>query len=48
MDAHSFAPILAHAPYTLNACAADPSLRQTCSAWIISREQCIISIPEAM
>lgn len=28
MDAHSFAPILAHAPYTLNACAADPSLRQ--------------------
>ena len=28
MDAHHFAPILAHAPYTLNACAADPSLRQ--------------------
>lgn len=28
MDAHGFAPILAHAPYTLNACAADPSLRQ--------------------
>ena len=28
MDAHDFAPILAHAPYTLNACAADPSLRQ--------------------
>ncbi|MBQ7078645.1 MAG: deoxyribonuclease IV [Fibrobacter sp.] len=28
MDAHSFAPILAHAPYTLNASAADPSLRQ--------------------
>ena len=28
LDAHSFAPILAHAPYTLNACAADPSLRQ--------------------
>jgi deoxyribonuclease-4 len=28
MDAHSFAPILAHSPYTLNACAADPSLRQ--------------------
>ena len=28
MDAHNFAPILAHAPYTLNACAADPSLRQ--------------------
>ena len=28
MDVHDFAPILAHAPYTLNACAADPSLRQ--------------------
>lgn len=28
MDAHGFAPILAHAPYTLNACAADPALRQ--------------------
>ena len=28
MDAHGFAPILAHAPYTLNACAADLSLRQ--------------------
>ncbi len=27
MDAHGFAPILAHAPYTLNACAADPALR---------------------
>ena len=25
---HNFAPILAHAPYTLNACAADPSLRE--------------------
>ena len=28
MDAHGFAPILAHAPYTLNACAADPALRR--------------------
>ena len=28
MDANHFAPILAHAPYTLNASAADPSLRQ--------------------
>jgi deoxyribonuclease-4 len=28
MAAHHFAPILAHAPYTLNACAADSSLRQ--------------------
>jgi deoxyribonuclease-4 len=28
MAAHNFAPILAHAPYTLNACAADSSLRQ--------------------
>ncbi len=28
MNANSFAPILAHAPYTLNACAADEGLRQ--------------------
>jgi len=28
MDAHDFGPILAHAPYTLNACSADPSLRE--------------------
>ncbi|WP_073226158.1 deoxyribonuclease IV [Fibrobacter sp. UWEL] len=28
MEANNFAPILAHAPYTLNACAADPGLRQ--------------------
>lgn len=27
MDAHDFGPILAHAPYTLNPCAADPGLR---------------------
>ena len=25
---HRFAPLLAHAPYTLNACSADPQLRQ--------------------
>lgn len=28
MKANSFAPVLAHAPYTLNACAADEGLRQ--------------------
>lgn len=28
MEANHFAPILAHAPYTLNACAADAGLRQ--------------------
>ena len=27
MQAHAFAPILAHAPYTLNAAAADPKVR---------------------
>lgn len=27
MQEHDFAPILAHAPYTLNACAADESIR---------------------
>lgn len=28
MEEHSFAPILAHAPYTLNACSKDPHLRE--------------------
>lgn len=28
LDANHFAPVLAHAPYTLNACAADAGLRQ--------------------
>lgn len=28
MDTHAFGPILAHAPYTLNFCAADPAIRQ--------------------
>ena len=28
LEEHHFAPIIAHAPYTLNACAADPSLRE--------------------
>ncbi|MCQ2108727.1 MAG: deoxyribonuclease IV [Fibrobacter sp.] len=28
LEANNFAPILAHAPYTLNACAADEGLRQ--------------------
>lgn len=27
MDRHDFAPLLAHAPYTLNACSADPGIR---------------------
>lgn len=28
MKEHNFAPILAHAPYTLNVCAADPKIRK--------------------
>ena len=28
MEEHHFAPIVAHAPYTLNACAADEGLRR--------------------
>lgn len=28
MEAHQFAPILGHAPYTLNACSADPKVRE--------------------
>lgn len=27
MQEHAFAPLLAHAPYTLNACSADPKIR---------------------
>ncbi|HWP97291.1 MAG TPA: deoxyribonuclease IV [Syntrophomonadaceae bacterium] len=30
---HHFAPILGHAPYTLNACAADPHIREF--AWMV-------------
>lgn len=28
MEANNFAPILAHAPYTLNLCSAEPRTRQ--------------------
>ncbi|MDD3866691.1 MAG: deoxyribonuclease IV [Eubacteriales bacterium] len=28
LDEHGFAPVLAHAPYTMNPCSADPQLRQ--------------------
>lgn len=28
MQEHQFAPVLAHAPYTLNACSADPHTRE--------------------
>src|SRR5690554_2926708 len=28
LQAHQFAPILAHAPYTMNPCSKDPQLRQ--------------------
>lgn len=33
---HQFAPLLGHAPYTLNACAADPHIREF--AWMVISE----------
>lgn len=37
MSAHAFAPLLAHAPYTLNPCSADPDIR-TFAARILSED----------
>ena len=44
---HGIEKILAHAPYTLNACSAAP-WRMTWRAWNTHRETAIISIREAM
>ena len=56
MKEHGFAPILAHAPYTLNAASADARVRdlriapcaRIWSAWRISPMRCSISIRAAM
>ena len=46
MEENHFGKLVAHAPYTLNACSADPHLREfagrrsgtTCTGWNTSRE----------
>ena len=45
---HRFAPILAHAPYTLNACAADASIREFAIRTMREDLQRLAYIPTAM
>ena len=45
---HRFAPILAHAPYTLNACAADASIREFAVRTMREDLQRLAYIPTAM
>ena len=45
---HGIGPIIAHAPYTLNACAADEGLRMTFGSLRICPAIFTISIPAAM
>ena len=42
----NFAPVIAHAPYTLNLCSAEEKNRTF--AWNICPASCIISTPAAM
>lgn len=48
MTAHSFAPILAHAPYTLNACAADERIRDFARRTMCEDLERLAHIPNAM
>ena len=48
MDAHSFAPVLAHAPYTLNACAADEKIRDFARRTMREDLERLAHIPGAM
>lgn len=48
MEEHSFAPILAHAPYTLNACAADASIRDFARRTMREDLERLAHIPGAM
>ena len=48
MREHSFAPILAHAPYTLNACAAEESIRDFARRTMREDLQRLAHIPGAM
>ena len=48
LDEHRFAPILAHAPYTLNACAADASIRDFARRTMREDLERLSHIPGAM
>jgi deoxyribonuclease-4 len=48
MEEHRFAPILAHAPYTLNACAADASIRDFARRTMREDLERLAHIPGAM
>lgn len=48
MEEHRFAPILAHAPYTLNACAADVSIRDFARRTMREDLERLSHIPGAM
>ena len=48
MQERSFAPILAHAPYTLNACAADASIRDFARRTMREDLERLAHIPTAM
>ena len=48
LAAHRFAPILAHAPYTLNACAADASIREFAVRTMREDSERLAHIPSAM
>ena len=48
MDGHRFAPVLAHAPYTLNACAADEKIRDFTRRTMREDLERLAHIPGAM
>ncbi len=48
MDEHGFAPILAHAPYTLNACAAEESIRAFAARTMREDLERLAHLPNAM
>ena len=48
MQEHAFAPILAHAPYTLNACAAEESIRDFARRTMREDLERLAHIPNAM
>ena len=48
MEEHAFAPILAHAPYTLNACAAEESIRAFARRTMREDLERLSHIPNAM
>ncbi|MBQ7786044.1 MAG: deoxyribonuclease IV [Clostridia bacterium] len=48
MQAHDFAPVLAHAPYTLNACAADEKIRSFARRTMREDLERLAHIPNAM